>query len=94
MMEIDHDIQQVYCEQMKTPDEALGILVPNEESVSQRLTTPIVTTYVDTDKISFERYVQLRQYVEIFLIAKITNEGNDVTKAYHVDEKFMDAVEL
>jgi hypothetical protein len=55
MMEIDHDIQQVYCEQMKTPDEALGILVPNEESVSQRLTTPIVTTYVDTDKISFER---------------------------------------
>ncbi|RZC34199.1 ankyrin repeat domain-containing protein 13D, partial [Asbolus verrucosus] len=55
MMEIDHDIQQVYCEEMRTPDVALGILIPNEESVSQRLTTPIVTTYVDTDKISFER---------------------------------------
>ncbi|XP_063904695.1 ankyrin repeat domain-containing protein 13D isoform X2 [Zophobas morio] len=55
MMEINHDIKQVYCEEMKTPDEALGILIPNEESVCQRLTTPIVTTYVDTDKISFER---------------------------------------
>ncbi|CAH0563655.1 unnamed protein product [Brassicogethes aeneus] len=55
MMEIDHDLQQVYCEQMKAPDEALGILVPNEETVSQRLTTPIVTSFVDTEKISFER---------------------------------------
>lgn len=55
MMEIDHDLQQVYCEQMRTSDEAVGILIPNEDSVSQRLTTPIVTTYVDTEKISFER---------------------------------------
>nr|CAI5846460.1 unnamed protein product [Callosobruchus analis] len=55
MMEIDHDLQQVYCEQMRTTDDALGILIPNEESVSQRLTTPIVTTYIDTEKISFER---------------------------------------
>lgn len=55
MMEIDHDLQQVYCEQMRTTDDALGILIPNEDSVSQRLTTPIVTTYVDTEKISFER---------------------------------------
>ncbi|XP_044272441.1 ankyrin repeat domain-containing protein 13D isoform X2 [Tribolium madens] len=55
MMEIDHDIQQVYCEEMKAPDEALGVLIPTEDSLSQRLTTPIVTTYVDTDKISFER---------------------------------------
>ncbi|KAJ8923292.1 hypothetical protein NQ315_001850 [Exocentrus adspersus] len=55
MMEIDHDLQQVYCEQMRTTDDALGILIPSEDSVSQRLTTPIVTTYVDTEKISFER---------------------------------------
>lgn len=54
-MEIDHDIQQVYCEQMRTTDDDLGVLIPNEESLSQRLTTPIVTTYVDTEKISFER---------------------------------------
>lgn len=56
MMEIDHDLQQVYCEQMRAPDEALGILIPHEETVSQRLTTPIVTSFVDTEKISFERY--------------------------------------
>ncbi|XP_049817825.1 ankyrin repeat domain-containing protein 13D isoform X2 [Aethina tumida] len=55
MMEIDHDLQQVYCEQMRAPDEALGILIPHEETVSQRLTTPIVTSFVDTEKISFER---------------------------------------
>ncbi|KAJ8983987.1 hypothetical protein NQ317_008692 [Molorchus minor] len=55
MMEIDHDLHQVYCEQMRTTDDDISILVPNEESVSQRLTTPIVTTYVDTEKISFER---------------------------------------
>ncbi|KAG5899028.1 hypothetical protein JTB14_000054 [Gonioctena quinquepunctata] len=55
MMEIDHDTQQVYCEQMRTTEDTMGILIPNEESVSQRLTTPIVTTYIDTEKISFER---------------------------------------
>lgn len=55
MMEIDHDRQQVYSEQMRTTEEALGVLIPNEESVSHRLTTPIVTTYIDTEKISFER---------------------------------------
>ncbi|XP_060522044.1 ankyrin repeat domain-containing protein 13D isoform X2 [Cylas formicarius] len=55
MMEIDHDLRQVYCEEMRSSDETLGVLLPNEETVSQRLTTPIITTYVDTDKISFER---------------------------------------
>lgn len=55
MMEIDHDLKQVFCEQMKVPSNDLSVLLPTEEAVSQRLTTPIVTTYVDTDKISFER---------------------------------------
>lgn len=55
MMEVDHDAKQVYCEQMRVPTDTLGILVPSEEALSQRLTTPVVTTYVDTDKISFER---------------------------------------
>lgn len=54
-MEIDHDLQQVYCEQMRTTEDSLNILMPNEETISQRLTTPIVTTYIDTEKISFER---------------------------------------
>lgn len=55
MMEIDHDQQQIYVEEMRHSDDASNVLMPTEESVSQRLTTPIVTTYVDTDKISFER---------------------------------------
>lgn len=55
MMEIDHDLRQVYCEEMRTSDDTLGILLPNEETVSQRLTNPIVTTFIDTEKISFER---------------------------------------
>lgn len=55
MMEIDHEIQQCYLEELKTSDETLGVLLPNEETVSQRLTNPIVTTYIDTEKISFER---------------------------------------
>jgi len=59
MMEIDHEIQQCYLEELKTSDETLGVLLPNEETVSQRLTNPIVTTYIDTEKISFERLVFL-----------------------------------
>lgn len=55
MMEVDHDARQVYSEQMKVPTDTLGVLIPSEETLSQRLTTPIVTTFVDTDKISFER---------------------------------------
>ncbi|CAH1135556.1 unnamed protein product [Ceutorhynchus assimilis] len=55
MMEIDHDLRQVYCEEMRSADDTLGIWLPNEETVSQRLTNPIVTTFVDTEKISFER---------------------------------------
>lgn len=54
-MEIDHDLRQVYCEQMKSANDIESLTEPTEETVSQRLTTPIVTTYVDTDKISFER---------------------------------------
>lgn len=54
-MEVDHDLRQVYCEQMKSANDVESLTEPTEEAVSQRLTTPIVTTYVDTDKISFER---------------------------------------
>ncbi|XP_014276141.1 ankyrin repeat domain-containing protein 13D isoform X2 [Halyomorpha halys] len=56
IMEIDHENKQVFFEEMKVITTAdLQILQPNAESVSARLTTPIVTTYVDTDKICFER---------------------------------------
>lgn len=56
MMEVDHELKQVYKEQMKVlPQEEIPTLHKTAEAVSARLTSPIVTTYVDTDKINFER---------------------------------------
>lgn len=56
IMEVDHETKQVYVEQMRviSPSD-LAVLHPSPEAVSARLTAPIVTTYIDTDKISFER---------------------------------------
>ena len=57
-MEIDHDSHSIYSETMRILPPALDpmILTPSEEAVAARLTTPIVTTYVDTEKIEFERW--------------------------------------
>ncbi|XP_037513732.1 ankyrin repeat domain-containing protein 13D [Rhipicephalus sanguineus] len=59
MMEVDHDSCQVHVEQMQVlPPEYVdltGSLRPSQEAISARLTSPIVATYIDTDKISFER---------------------------------------
>ena len=56
-MEIDHDACQVFSETMRTlpapPD--ISFLAPSDDQVAARLTNPIVTTYIDTEKISFER---------------------------------------
>lgn len=60
MMEIDHESGQVYVEQMRvlSPQmDDMRAFRPSTESVSSRLTTPIVTTFVDTDRINFERYI-------------------------------------
>ncbi|CAG2057807.1 unnamed protein product [Timema podura] len=58
MMEVDHETQQVYVEKMRViSPEDLQYLQPSEDVVSSRLTTPIVTTYIDTDKISFESFL-------------------------------------
>lgn len=58
-MEVDHDKRQVSYETMKvlSPEvaDSLALLKPSEEMISQRLTTPTTTTYIDTDKINFER---------------------------------------
>ncbi|XP_014209617.1 ankyrin repeat domain-containing protein 13D isoform X2 [Copidosoma floridanum] len=56
MMEVDHETKKVYVEHMKLiGDDNVQLMEPSEEGVIARLTSPIVTTYIDTDKISFER---------------------------------------
>ncbi|GAB6030332.1 hypothetical protein CHUAL_005999 [Chamberlinius hualienensis] len=64
MVEIDHDTRQVYVEQqsilashgVSEVGGGCGVgLRATEEVVAARLTTPIVSTFIDTDKISFER---------------------------------------
>lgn len=56
MMEVDHETKKVYVEHIKLlGDDNVQLMEPSEEGVIARLTNPIVTTYIDTDKISFER---------------------------------------
>ncbi|XP_045589265.2 ankyrin repeat domain-containing protein 13D [Procambarus clarkii] len=57
MMEVDHETGQVYMENMRTlpPDQAHSYMRPHPGMLSHRLTTPIAITYIDTEKISFER---------------------------------------
>lgn len=59
MMEIDHDQREVFLETMQLqidPPDIHG-MQPSSESVAARLTSPVVTTYLDTEKIAFERWV-------------------------------------
>lgn len=65
MMEVDHDARQVYVERMHVAaarlpgeegdDVSGGAAATSDEAIAHRLTSPIVSTFVDTDKISFER---------------------------------------
>ncbi|XP_064612137.1 ankyrin repeat domain-containing protein 13B-like isoform X2 [Liolophura sinensis] len=55
VMEVDHDRGEVYAETMELTVSPSDIGLPSEEAVAARLMSPIVTTYIDTDKISFER---------------------------------------
>ena len=56
MIEVDHEKEEVYTDEMRTLSPTdLQFMHPSDEAVTARLTTPIVTTYIDTDKISFER---------------------------------------
>lgn len=59
IMEVNHDSKKVYVEQMKIlPAHTMSVMValsPSPEQVASRFQAPIVTTYVDTEKIKFER---------------------------------------
>lgn len=62
LMEVDHEAKQVFVEELRTvPEDQRGAaarhLAPSEDSITARLTSPIVRTFLDTDKISFERYL-------------------------------------
>lgn len=56
MMEVDHELKEVYTEEMHLlPAEVFPHMDRSKDAVTSRLTAPIVTTYIDTDKINFER---------------------------------------
>lgn len=56
-MEMDHDNHQIYSETItaQTANDDPSFSMPSENAVAARLTSPIVTTYIDTEKITFER---------------------------------------
>ena len=61
-MEVDHEGREVNVEHVRVlpPPGGEGTdpaaLRPSQDAVAARLTAPIVSTYVDTEKIAFERY--------------------------------------
>ena len=59
-MEVDHDQKQVIVETLKilSPEleDTIEMLKPSDELVNARLTSPTSTTFIDTDKINFERF--------------------------------------
>lgn len=58
-MEVDHETGTVAFETLRSISSdgaANGALIPSEDILSARLTAPICTNHIDTDKISFERY--------------------------------------
>ncbi|XP_072163526.1 ankyrin repeat domain-containing protein 13D-like [Diadema setosum] len=55
-MEIDHDAQAVYSETLELQaHHDISRMQPSEAAVAQRLTSPLVNTFIDTDKIEFTR---------------------------------------
>lgn len=57
VMEIDHDLEQVYSEHIEilNPPPDVSMMKPSQRMISARLTAPIMTTFLDTEKIAFER---------------------------------------
>lgn len=61
VMEVDHDRQLVHMETLgltlHEPEALLAAMRPSEEHVASRLTSPIVSTHLDTRNVAFERSV-------------------------------------
>ncbi|XP_008821098.1 ankyrin repeat domain-containing protein 13D isoform X2 [Nannospalax galili] len=59
VMEVDHDRQVVHTEilgpALHEPEALLAAMRPSEEHVASRLTSPIVSTHLDTRNVAFER---------------------------------------
>ncbi|KAM8929010.1 ankyrin repeat domain-containing protein 13D isoform 2-T2 [Lycaon pictus] len=59
VMEVDHDRQVVHTETLglalHEPEALLAAMRPSEEHVASRLTSPIVSTHLDTRNVAFER---------------------------------------
>ena len=59
VMEVDHDRQVVHTETLAPalhePEALLAAMRPSEEHVASRLTSPIVSTHLDTRNVAFER---------------------------------------
>ncbi|XP_071848168.1 ankyrin repeat domain-containing protein 13D-like isoform X2 [Apostichopus japonicus] len=55
-IEIDHDAEMAFSEVLEVqPYHDLARMTPSEDAIAARLTSPITTTYIDTDKIEFSR---------------------------------------
>ncbi|XP_038849731.1 ankyrin repeat domain-containing protein 13D [Salvelinus namaycush] len=59
VMEVDHDKQVVYTEplslSLRDAPSLLAAMLPTQENTTQRLTSPIVSTHLNTRNIAFER---------------------------------------
>ncbi|XP_063046452.1 ankyrin repeat domain-containing protein 13D isoform X2 [Engraulis encrasicolus] len=59
VMEVDHDKQVVYTEPLslsaQDTSSLLDAMLPSQENTAQRLTSPIVSTHLNTRNIAFER---------------------------------------
>lgn len=69
VMEVDHEKQVVYTEPLSlsprdTPS-LLAAMLPSQENTAQRLTSPIVSTHLNTRNIAFERYTDTHTHIPL-----------------------------
>lgn len=56
MIELDHNTQKVYYDRRSfVAPEDVSQVKDGSETLKARMTNPIVSSYIDTEKISFER---------------------------------------